>query len=66
MELVKIGIEKTIVSEKMCKTSNSTFIIIIIIKKRQMAIRYWLNRLDPTLLLYSFSSLSPTLHKIIN
>lgn len=33
MELVKIGIEKTIVSEKMCKTSNSTFIIIII-KKR--------------------------------
>lgn len=25
MELVKIRIEKTIVSEKMCKTSNSTF-----------------------------------------
>lgn len=30
-----------------------------------MAIQYWLNRFDPTLLLYSFSSLSPTLHKII-
>lgn len=55
-------IQKIIVSERNVQNIK---LYLIIRKKRQMTIQHWLNRFDPTLLMYSCSGLSTILHKII-